>query len=91
MSTFWQSSEIGYGAEGRERALRFRDEAQAAMDASFNAGWIDETLAQAAWVRSHHKAFRIYTDLCYIASRSFRSLCASLSLFCTFNVFNGYA
>ena len=51
MATFWQSSEVGYGKEGRERALRFRDEAQAAMDASFNAGWIDETLAQAAWVR----------------------------------------
>ncbi|KDR82669.1 hypothetical protein GALMADRAFT_275797 [Galerina marginata CBS 339.88] len=50
MSTFWQSSEIGYGKQGRERALRFRDEAQAAMDASFNAGWIDETLAQAAWL-----------------------------------------
>lgn len=50
ISTFWQSSEIGYGANGRERALRFRDEAQAAMDASFNSGWIDETLAQAAWV-----------------------------------------
>ena len=51
MATFFQSSEVGYGKEGRERALRFRDEAQAAMDASFNAGWIDETLAQAAWVR----------------------------------------
>lgn len=51
MATFWQSSEVGYGKEGRERALRFRDEAQAAMDASFNTGWIDETLAQAAWVR----------------------------------------
>jgi len=51
MATFWQSSEVGFGKEGRERALRFRDEAQAAMDASFNAGWIDETLAQAAWVR----------------------------------------
>ncbi|KAF8908985.1 hypothetical protein CPB84DRAFT_1843323 [Gymnopilus junonius] len=50
ISTFWQSSEIGYGASGRERALRFRDEAQAAMDASFNSGWIDETLAQAAWL-----------------------------------------
>jgi hypothetical protein len=50
MATFWQSSEIGRGKEGRERALRFRDEAQAAMDASFNAGWIDETLAQTAWV-----------------------------------------
>ncbi|KAF8967057.1 hypothetical protein BDZ97DRAFT_1804957 [Flammula alnicola] len=50
MSTFWQSSEVGYGKAGRERALRFRDEAQAAMEASFNAGWVDETLAQAAWL-----------------------------------------
>ncbi|PPQ77466.1 hypothetical protein CVT25_011336 [Psilocybe cyanescens] len=50
LATFWQSSEVGYGKEGRERALRFRDEAQSAMDASFNAGWIDETLAQAAWL-----------------------------------------
>ncbi|RDB17928.1 hypothetical protein Hypma_000681 [Hypsizygus marmoreus] len=50
MSTFWQSSEQGLGAHGRERALRFRDEAQSALDASFNAGWIDETLAQAAWL-----------------------------------------
>ncbi|KAG5645482.1 hypothetical protein DXG03_006027 [Asterophora parasitica] len=50
MATFWQSSEIGRGHLGRERALRFRDEAQSALDASFNAGWIDETLAQAAWL-----------------------------------------
>lgn len=50
MSTFWQSSEVGLGRPGRERALRFRDEAQSALDASYNAGWIDETLAQAAWV-----------------------------------------
>ncbi|TFK40666.1 hypothetical protein BDQ12DRAFT_733873 [Crucibulum laeve] len=52
MSTFWQSSEVGLGSQGRERALRFRDEAQAALDASVNAGWIDETLAQAAWLLS---------------------------------------
>jgi hypothetical protein len=50
MSTFWQSSEVGLSSHGRERALRFRDEAQSALDASYNAGWIDETLAQAAWV-----------------------------------------
>ncbi|KAG6868627.1 hypothetical protein C0993_000217 [Termitomyces sp. T159_Od127] len=50
MSTFWQSSEDGLGRLGRERSLRFRDEAQSALDASFNAGWIDETLAQSAWV-----------------------------------------
>ncbi|RXW24529.1 hypothetical protein EST38_g1353 [Candolleomyces aberdarensis] len=51
ISTFFQSSEIGLGRYGRERALRFRDEAQGALEASFNSGWIDETLAQAAWVR----------------------------------------
>lgn len=50
MSTFWQSSEVGIGHTGRERALRFRDEAQSALEASVNAGWLDETLAQAAWV-----------------------------------------
>jgi hypothetical protein len=53
MSTFWQSSEIGRGSEGREQAIRFRDEAQAALDASIHAGRVDETLAQAAWVYYH--------------------------------------
>ncbi|KAJ6525304.1 hypothetical protein DFH09DRAFT_936753 [Mycena vulgaris] len=50
MSTFWQSSEIGLGHQGRVRALRFRDEAQSALEASFNAGWVDDALAQAAWI-----------------------------------------
>ncbi|EAU85892.2 hypothetical protein CC1G_02915 [Coprinopsis cinerea okayama7 len=50
ISTFFQSSEVGNGQGGRERALRFRDEAQGALEASFNSGWIDETLAQAAWL-----------------------------------------
>jgi hypothetical protein len=53
MSTFWQSSEVGMGHIGRDRALRFRDEAQGALEASVNAGWLDETLAQAAWVSSN--------------------------------------
>lgn len=50
MSIFFRSSEREGGAAGRERALRFRDHAQAALEASFNSGWIDETLAQAAFV-----------------------------------------
>jgi len=50
VSTFWQSSEIGKGEAGRQKAMRFRDEAQGALEASFNAGWVDDTLAQAAWV-----------------------------------------
>jgi hypothetical protein len=50
LSTFCQSSDVGLGKSGRERAKRFRQEAQGALEASFNAGRIDETLAQAAWV-----------------------------------------
>lgn len=50
-STFWQSSEVELGEQGRIRALRFRDEAQAALEASINSRWIDETVVQAAWVR----------------------------------------
>ncbi|KAE9405655.1 hypothetical protein BT96DRAFT_915878 [Gymnopus androsaceus JB14] len=50
LAIFWQSSEIGQGSVGRTRALRLREEAQSALEASFNAGSIDETLAQAAWL-----------------------------------------
>ncbi|KAJ7025394.1 hypothetical protein C8F04DRAFT_1046634 [Mycena alexandri] len=50
MSTFWQSSEIELGQRGRDKALKFREEAQSALDASLSAGWVDETLAQAAWL-----------------------------------------
>ncbi|KAJ3808453.1 hypothetical protein F5876DRAFT_90017 [Lentinula aff. lateritia] len=50
LSAFWQSSEIEQGRKGRIRALRLREEAQSALEASFNAGSIDETLAQAAWL-----------------------------------------
>lgn len=51
LSTFLKSSEINRGRNGRIRALWIRDMAQASLDASFNARWIDPTLAQAAWVR----------------------------------------
>ncbi|KAL0069865.1 hypothetical protein AAF712_003135 [Marasmius tenuissimus] len=50
LSIFWQSSEIGRGAEGRGLALRLRNEAQSALEASFNSGWVDESLAQASWL-----------------------------------------
>ncbi|KAJ7176007.1 hypothetical protein C8R46DRAFT_1080390 [Mycena filopes] len=50
MATFWQSSEIELGERGRAKALKFREEAQSALDASLSAGWVDETLAQAAWI-----------------------------------------
>ena len=50
-AVFWQSSEVELGEQGRVRALRLRDEAQAALEASISSRWIDESVAQAAWVR----------------------------------------
>ncbi|KAF8635939.1 hypothetical protein AX15_000110 [Amanita polypyramis BW_CC] len=50
MATLLRSSEVEMREEGRMRALRFRDEAQAALEASISSNWIDETVAQAAWV-----------------------------------------
>ncbi|THU95763.1 hypothetical protein K435DRAFT_665729 [Dendrothele bispora CBS 962.96] len=50
VSTFFKSSNVGLGQAGRQRALRFLDAAQGSLQASLNAGFIDETLAQAAWL-----------------------------------------
>lgn len=49
LATFFQSSEVNRGDAGRRMALRLRDEAQISLEASVNARWIDEDLAQAAW------------------------------------------
>lgn len=50
VATLLQSSEVGRGSEGREKALRLRDMAQGALEASLCARWVDEELAQAAWL-----------------------------------------
>ncbi|OAX40959.1 hypothetical protein K503DRAFT_562213 [Rhizopogon vinicolor AM-OR11-026] len=50
IATLFQSSEAGYGKEGRDRAVRLRDVAQGHLEASLNARWIDDSLAQAAWL-----------------------------------------
>ena len=50
ISTFMKSSELNGGSAGRLRAMWLRDSAQSALEASFNARWIEPTLAQAAWV-----------------------------------------
>ncbi|EIN12958.1 hypothetical protein PUNSTDRAFT_118598 [Punctularia strigosozonata HHB-11173 SS5] len=50
VSTLIQSSEIRKGRQGREKALRLREEAQGALEASINAGWLDVSLVQAAWL-----------------------------------------
>ena len=56
VSIYLQSSELGMGQEGRRMALRRRDEAQGMLQASLNARWVDESLAQAAWVSTRYSA-----------------------------------
>ncbi|KDQ62535.1 hypothetical protein JAAARDRAFT_189840 [Jaapia argillacea MUCL 33604] len=76
VSTFLQSSEIGLGEAGRERALRLRDQAQGALEASYNAQWIDEGLAQAAWLiaffevcaHRHHSTHRAVSSMTMLDS-----------------------
>lgn len=83
MSTFWQSSEVGIGQPGRERALRLRDEAQGALEASVNAGWLDETLAQAAWLLALFEVCahpRHSSERCVSALVMLDSIIRSLSL-----------
>ncbi|CAG8745248.1 12475_t:CDS:2, partial [Acaulospora colombiana] len=53
MATLMRSSETGLGREGRKFALWLRDAAQASLDASINASWIDPSLAQAAFSSTH--------------------------------------
>ncbi|KAF9519727.1 hypothetical protein BS47DRAFT_1083978 [Hydnum rufescens UP504] len=48
LSTLLQSSEIGFGQEGRLKALELRDLAQSHFDMSLNCGWVSPDLAQAA-------------------------------------------
>lgn len=48
--TMLQSSEVQRGAAGRAFALVLRDRAQGALEASLNAGWVDEGLVKAAWL-----------------------------------------
>lgn len=55
MSNFFRSSEVELGSAGRQRSLWLVDKAQAALQASVNASWIDGGLAQAAWVCSHRR------------------------------------
>ncbi|KAG8899147.1 hypothetical protein FRB99_006898 [Tulasnella sp. 403] len=51
-SSWSQGSEAEGGAVQRTKAAKLRDLAQSAFDASYNAGWVDVMLAQAAWVLS---------------------------------------
>ena len=50
VSVFIHSSEREGGAKGRAFAMRLRDEAQGALEASLNTRSIDVSLVHAAWV-----------------------------------------
>ncbi|KAG8811271.1 hypothetical protein FRC18_003586 [Serendipita sp. 400] len=49
MATLMRSSQSGLGEEGRKFSLWLRDAAQASLDTSVNASWIEPSLAQAAY------------------------------------------
>lgn len=51
MSYFIRSSAAELGVDGMTRTIWLMDKAQAALETSVNASWIDGELAQAAWVR----------------------------------------
>lgn len=53
LATFFRSHENGLGERGRQRALKLRDHAQSALEASLSTQWIDHSLVQAAWVRGY--------------------------------------
>jgi hypothetical protein len=69
MATLMRSSETGLGREGRKFALWLRDAAQASLDASVNASWIDPSLAQAAFVR-----YKLYKARSILTPRQFLTL-----------------
>ncbi|TFK85475.1 hypothetical protein K466DRAFT_552028 [Polyporus arcularius HHB13444] len=50
LGTFFQSSELELGANGRARALHLLDQAHATFQASLSSGWIDIGLVQTAWL-----------------------------------------
>lgn len=50
LATFFRSHEGELGATGRSRALKLRDQAQSALEASLSSRWVDPSLVQAAWV-----------------------------------------
>ncbi|KAI0771263.1 hypothetical protein BD413DRAFT_476321 [Trametes elegans] len=50
LATFFRSHEGELGAQGRERAMRLRDQAQGALEASLSSRWVDHSLVQAAWL-----------------------------------------
>lgn len=53
LATLLQSSELGLGRRGRERALWLRDTAQSFLEAAWNVAIVDPALAQAAMVIHH--------------------------------------
>lgn len=83
--TFLHSSEVEEGEAGRLKAMKLRDEAQAALEASLNARWIDSSLAQAAWLLAffevcshrHHSSARVASAL-FLLDGIIRSLYLTL-------------
>ncbi|KAG9316797.1 hypothetical protein JVU11DRAFT_2861 [Chiua virens] len=63
LATLMKSSEMELGTAGRTRAAWLRDQAQASLETSWNAQWIDMTLAKAAVILAvfESSAHHLYT------------------------------
>ncbi|KAG8214094.1 hypothetical protein J3R82DRAFT_10852 [Butyriboletus roseoflavus] len=63
LATLMKSSEMELSTAGRNRAAWLRDQAQASLEASWNAQWIDMTLAKAAFILAvfESSAHHLYT------------------------------
>ncbi|KIY45620.1 hypothetical protein FISHEDRAFT_49059 [Fistulina hepatica ATCC 64428] len=74
IASLLQGSELRQGRPARENALRYREAAQSSLESSLNANWIDEGLAQAAWlcvlfelcVHPQHSLSRLRSAVCQL-------------------------
>ncbi|KAI0335882.1 hypothetical protein GY45DRAFT_1239777 [Cubamyces sp. BRFM 1775] len=73
LSTFFRSHEGELGARGRDRALRLRDQAQSALEASLSSRWIDHSLVQAAWLIA-------FFEICAHPLHSTARVCSSMGM-----------
>ncbi|KAJ8501969.1 hypothetical protein ONZ51_g330 [Trametes cubensis] len=73
LSTFFRSHEGELGARGRARALKLRDQAQSALEASLSSRWIDHSLVQAAWLIA-------FFEICAHPLHSTARVCSSMGM-----------
>ena len=82
LATLVRSSELELGVAGRHRAIRLRDAAQSALEASSASQWIDLGLAEAAMV-SVRRSYTTSANRAIQVPRSLRDIRAPAIQRCT--------